>query len=106
MSLPERRLAPRPFASIGLELLLIFSALLSSLTGALTGARAPEQRLHHAAAALESVAAEPARSALPARIATVRVVVPVLAPRRHKARAGLAFALSVPTALETIRLLE
>ena len=106
MSLRERRRAPRPIASIDLELLLIFSALLGSLTGALTGARAPEQRLHHAAAALESVAAEPTRSARPARIVAVPAEAPVVARPRHKAPAGRAFALSLPAALETIRLLE
>jgi hypothetical protein len=87
-----------------LELLLIFSALLSSLTGALTGVRAPEQRLHHAAA-LESVAVEPS-SARPARIVAVRSLAPAVARPRHKTQVGLAFALSLPVPLEMVRLLE
>ena len=94
-----------PFESAGLELLLIFSALLSAVTGALSGVRAPEARPHHAAASMETVAAAPVRAVQPARTAPVRTAVRAVA-RPLPAPEGSAFALTFPAALETIRLIE
>jgi len=100
----EARL-PHVEASIGLEFLLILSALLSAATGALTGARAPETRLHHAAAALEApeaVAPRPADEAL-----AVRALRPSLDFTSLAAPvAGAALDLAAPAPLETVRLLE
>jgi hypothetical protein len=95
----------RPMTSVRLELLLILSALLSAVTGAFTGVREPGQRLHHAAAALESTAAEAPRTAaaiLPAAIADS--VAAFAAPVSHGE--GAAFALALAAPLDTIRLLE
>ena len=94
-----------PEVSIGLEFLLILSALLSAATGALTGARAPEARLHHAAAAIETadaVAPAPADEARAARaFAPALDFASLAAPVADEA---LDLAASAP--LETIRLLE
>jgi hypothetical protein len=87
-----------------LELLLILSALLSAVTGAFTGVREPGQRLH-AAAAIESTAAEAPRAAaaiLPAAIAAS--VADFAAPVSHGRHAAFALALAAP--LDTVRLLE
>jgi hypothetical protein len=92
-----------PLVSARLELLLIFSALLSAVTGALTGARAPETR-HYAVAPVESAAASAPRAVTPARTAAVRAIVVAIRPR--DAVQGLAFALKLPAPLETIRLIE
>jgi len=40
----------RHYVAGAMEFLLILSAMLSAVTGAFAGARAPEARLHHAAA--------------------------------------------------------
>ena len=94
-----------PEVSIGLEFLLILSALLSAATGALTGARAPETRLHHAAAALETaeaVAPRPADEAQAvARVAALFDIATLGTPV-----ADLALDLAAAAPLETIRLLE
>jgi hypothetical protein len=83
--------APRHYVAPAMEFLLVLSALLSAVTGAFTGARPHEARLHHAATAQSVAAAEPAakvavpaaRIAAPApRIAapTIADAEPVLAP--------------------------
>ncbi|HVQ10226.1 MAG TPA: hypothetical protein VMS43_17550 [Allosphingosinicella sp.] len=68
-----------------MEFLLVLSALLSAVTGAFTGARPHEARLHHAATAQSVAVAEPAQQvAVPAaRIA----VAPAPAPARAIAEA-------------------
>jgi hypothetical protein len=63
-----------------MEFLLVLSALLSAVTGAFTGARPHEARLHHAAAAQSVAVAEPsAKVAVPA--ARAAVAAPLLPAR-------------------------
>ena len=103
----RRRIGPpsHPEVSIGLEFLLILSALLSAATGALTGARAPETRLHHAAAAIEAadrVAPLPADEALAVKAPALALdMVSLAAPV-----AADALDLVAAAPLETIRLIE
>lgn len=61
-----------------MEFLLVLSALLSAVTGAFTGARPHEARLHHAATAQSVAVAEPSvKVAVPAaRIAVTPPPVP------------------------------
>ena len=98
--------APRhPEVSFDLEFLLILSALLSAATGALTGVRGPEARLHHAAAALEvadSVTPNAADEAQAAPRPTIRIDFASLAPPV----AGEVLRLVTQAPLETVRLLE
>lgn len=88
-----------------MEFLLILSALLSAATGALTGVRAPEQRLHHATSAIEaadSVAPRPAEEVKAARAFALTLdFASLTAPV-----AGEALDLVASAPLETIRLLE
>ena len=62
---------PRHYVAGAMELLLILSAMLSAVTGAVGGARAPEARLH-AAVAAEARAIPSATVAAPS---TARVAV-------------------------------
>jgi hypothetical protein len=91
--------------SFGLEFLLILSALLSAATGALTGARAPEARLHHAAAALETAEAVAPRPADEARAVQAFVFAFDIASLAAPV-AGAALDLAAAAPLETVRLLE
>ena len=61
--------APRHYVACAMEFLLILSAMLSAVTGAFTGARAPDARPHHqaAAAGVAEVAQQAAIAAAPAR---------------------------------------
>lgn len=60
--------ASRHYVAPAMEFLLILSAMLSAVTGAFTGGRAPEARPHHAAASAEvAMVAQPA-AVSPARI--------------------------------------
>jgi hypothetical protein len=59
--------ARRHYVARAMEFLLILSAMLSAVTGAFTGARAPEPRLHHPAAQVAAVAAPCAEAAVVAR---------------------------------------
>ena len=92
--------------SAGLELLLILSALLSAVTGAFTGVRAPEIRAQHAAATLETAnvalpcAVSPARAATAASPEMAALGLPASLPKLP------TFALTLSAPLETIRLLE
>ena len=58
--------APRHYVAHAMEFLLILSAMLSAVTGAISGVRAPEARLHHAEAV--AVAAELAAPAAGQRL--------------------------------------
>ena len=94
-----------PEVSLRLEFLLILSALLSAATGALTGARAPETRQHHAVAAIEvadSLAPRPVDEVRAVRIPSFALDFSSLAA--PVAAAALDLAASAP--LETVRLLE
>lgn len=95
--------ARRHYVAPAMEFLLILSAMLSAVTGAFTGARAPEPRLHHQAAQVVAVAEPSAVTAVRAeRIAAA--LLPIDAP------AALPefrpFALAVPAPLFAVRLLE
>lgn len=73
--------APRHYVAPAMEFLLVLSALLSAVTGAFTGARPHEARLHHAASAQSVAVAEPiAQVAVPA--ARIAVAAPRLPARR------------------------
>ena len=89
-----------------LEFLLILSALLSAVTGAFTGTRAPEPRPHHAVASLETAEAAAPRAVAPARIAAIFRSAVRYAGLPKMLPAGTAFALAHPAPLETIRLIE
>ena len=64
----------RHYVACAMEFLLILSAMLSAVTGAISGARAPEARLHHAEA-VQSVA--PVRREAERSVAAV---IPMAAP--------------------------
>jgi hypothetical protein len=84
-----------------MEFLLILSAMLSAVTGAISGARAPEARPHHAQAVqiLAPVRREAARS--------VAAVVPRAAPVVAQAYVALPhFALAASIPLYADRLIE
>ena len=90
----------------GLEFLLILSALLSAVTGAFGGVRAPDVQPRHSAAS-QAIAAEAApRTVSPIRIAAA------IGPAAGFPDPGLplpeirSFAVSLPAPLETVRLLE
>jgi hypothetical protein len=107
MSLPEKAVSARPLpVSAGLEFLLILSALLSAVTGAFTGVRAPEARAHHAAASLHTAATAMPRAVRPARAAAAVTVATSFAALPEALLERPSFALKLPAALETIRLLE
>jgi len=96
--------APRHYVAPAMEFLLVLSALLSAVTGAFTGARPHEARLHHAATAQSVAVAEPsAKVAVPAaRIA----VAPAPAPARTIADARPAAAPPAAVPLYADRLIE
>jgi hypothetical protein len=72
--------APRHYVAPAMEFLLVLSALLSAVTGAFTGARPPEARLHHAAATQSVAVAEPSATvAVPA--ARVAIAAPPIRAR-------------------------
>jgi hypothetical protein len=88
-----------------MEFLLILSAVLSAITGAFSGVRAPEARLHHASAATQAVTAvQPcATVAVPAaRTAPVLPIFDLLA----EVRAVPVFALTSSVPLYADRLIE
>jgi uncharacterized membrane protein YgdD (TMEM256/DUF423 family) len=87
-----------------MEFLLILSAMLSAITGAFGGVRAPEARLHHETQAESVQAATPAALAA-APVALVRVAVPVVRPRLAYAAAP-AFRLAASIPLYADRLIE
>ena len=87
-----------------MEFLLSLFALLSAVTGAITGVREAEPRTHHAAAAL-AVSVEAPAAVAPAAAAS-SAASSVVARAAVAPPAGLAFALAESAPLETIRLLE
>ena len=95
--------ARRHYVASAMEFLLILSAMLSAVTGAFTGARAPEAGLHREAPAqIVSVAQASAIVAVPAaRIATA---LPRIAPARAAALLVVAPAAAIP--LYADRLIE
>jgi hypothetical protein len=96
--------APRHYVAPAMEFLLVLSALLSAVTGAFTGARPPEARPHHAAAAQSVAAAEPAATvAVPA--ARVAVAAPPF-PERTIADARAAAPPPASAPLYADRLIE
>jgi hypothetical protein len=96
--------APRHYVAPAMEFLLVLSALLSAVTGAFTGARPHEARLHHAAAAQSVVVAEPsAQVAVPA--APIAVVPPAI-PGRTVAEARPVAAPRESVPLYADRLIE
>ena len=102
---PEAAEGARPIERAGLNFLLILSALLSAVTGAFAGAREQEPRIHQAAAALESAAAE----AVEAAAAVAPAAAPILAAVMSTAAEpipGPDLALAFAAPLETVRLLE
>ena len=95
--------APGHYVARAMEFLLILSAMLSAVTGAFTGARAPEARLHHQAAQIVAVAEPSAETAVVAeRVAAVSPAIGALAAPP----ALRAFAIAAPAALLTVRLIE
>lgn len=95
--------APGHYVARAMEFLLILSAMLSAVTGAFTGARAPEARLHHQAAQIVAVAEPSAETAVVAE----RVAAALPAIGALEAPPALsAFAIAAPAALLTVRLIE
>ncbi|HEY5712920.1 MAG TPA: hypothetical protein VIT38_13585 [Allosphingosinicella sp.] len=87
-----------------MEFLLILSAMLSAVTGAFGGVRAPEARLHHETQA-EAVQAVAPAALVAAPIVLVRAAVPVLRPRAAY-YAAPAFRLAASIPLYADRLIE
>lgn len=86
-----------------MELLLILSAMLSAVTGAFTGARAPEPRLHHPAAQIVAVAEPRAETAVVVRRSESEL--PGIALLAALAEAP-GFAIAAPAPLFAVRLNE
>ena len=95
--------ARRHYVAPAMEFLLILSAMLSAVTGAFTGARAPEPRLHHQAAQVVAVAEPSAEAAVVAE--RIAAALPALRARAAPAEFR-PFALAAPAALFAVRLLE
>jgi len=74
-----------------MEFLLVLSALLSAVTGAFTGARPHEARLHHAASAQSVAVAEPA-----AQVAVPAARIAAAAPRLPASRIAEARPVAAP----------
>jgi hypothetical protein len=73
--------APRHYVAPAMEFLLVLSALLSAVTGAFTGARPHEARLHHAASTQSVAVAEQS-----AKVAVPATPIAVAAPRIPESR--------------------
>jgi hypothetical protein len=85
-----------------MELLLILSAMLSAVTGAFSGVRAPDARPHHAAA----IQAEAPCLEQVQQVARLQVPVANDAPRIRAVFALPRFDLKAPIALYADRLIE
>lgn len=86
-----------------MELLLILSAMLSAVTGAFTGVRGPEGRLHPAQAA---VGAQVAVSAVEQQAPATRAARPPAAPASKEVEPLPAFAVAPAAPLYADRLIE
>lgn len=96
--------ARRHYVAPAMEFLLILSAVLSAVTGAFSGVRAPEARLHHETAAQSVAVAEPSvMVAVPA--ARIETVLPVVA-RTAAVDALPVFAPAASIPLYADRLIE
>ena len=86
-----------------MELLLILSAMLSAVTGAFTGVRGPEARLHQAEAA---VGAQVVVSAVEQQTAAVRPARPAVAAPSTEVLPLPSFAIVPALPLDAVRLIE
>ena len=86
-----------------MELLLILSAMLSAVTGAFTGVRAPEAGMDHAQAA---VGAQLVVSAVEQQAPRARTVRPADAPASTEVQPLSAFAVAAAAPLYADRLIE
>jgi len=94
---------PRHYVARAMEFLLILSAVLSAVTGAFAGPRAPEARLHQEAPAQLVAFAQPS-APIAAPAARIETAVPSIAPILPDALPVLAPAAAVP--LYADRLIE
>ena len=92
----------RPYVAPVTEFLLILSAMLSAVTGAFAGVRAPDARPHHAA----SVQAEAPCLEQVQRVARLQAPVASEAPRIRAVFALPRFDVRAPIALYADRLIE
>lgn len=94
--------ASRHYVARAMEFLLILSAMLSAVTGAISGVRAPEPRLHHAAA----VQAEAPCLKQVQRVAQLPVPVANEVPRIAAVFAAPSFDIEAAIPLYADRLIE
>jgi hypothetical protein len=94
--------ASRHYVADAMEFLLILSAMLSAITGAISGVRAPEPRLHHAAA----LQAEAPCATAAQQVVRLEMPGPSEGPRIAATFAPRAFGLEAAIPLYADRLIE